>query len=155
MTPALARVELLVWRPANPRDPGDVATGWPEVLQVRVAASRWRLPGVALRAGEPVRAAAARVAYAVGLTLPAARSRVLSAHRQRATPGSPVRLTLVVDGGWVAASEVLLATSELASCRCRPAAHHRRWAHAETTNPATLDALRAALSHPAREKSQP
>ncbi|MFI2033006.1 hypothetical protein [Streptomyces buecherae] len=154
MTPALARVELLVWRPANPRDPGDLGAGWPEVLQVRAGVSPWRLPGVALRVGEPVRAAAARVAYAVGRTLPA-RAPVLSAHRQRATPGSPVRLTLVVDGGWVAASEVPLPTGELASCRCQPATHHRRWAHAETTNPATLDALRAALSHPAREESQP
>ncbi len=71
MTPALARVELLVWRPANPGDPDDLAACWPEVLQVRAGASPWRLPGVALRAGEPVRAATARVAYAVGLTLPA------------------------------------------------------------------------------------
>ncbi|MBC3982294.1 hypothetical protein H8N01_06895 [Streptomyces sp. AC536] len=154
MTPALARVELLVWRPANPGDPGDLAAGWPEVLQVRAGASPWRMPGVALRAGEPVRAAAARIAYAIGLTLPA-RARVLSAHRQRATPGIPVRLTLVVDGGWVAPPEVPSPAGMLASCRCHPATHHRRWAHAATTNPATLDALRAALSHPVRENSQP
>ncbi|MEU3963892.1 hypothetical protein AB0F42_29510 [Streptomyces buecherae] len=55
----------------------------------------------------------------------------------------------------MAAPEVPSPGGTLAPCRCQPATHHRRWAPAETTHPATVDALRAALSHPVRENSQP
>ncbi|MFE6778598.1 hypothetical protein [Streptomyces sp. NPDC057702] len=158
MSAAVARVDLLVWRPADADAPGDLSAGWPRVLQVRAGDAPWRLPGVLLRPGEPVRDAAARVAYALGLGLPP-RCRVLVAHRQLAASGQPVRLTFVLDGGWVGGSEVALAEGELSPCRCRRVVHRRRWAPAGSAGSAAIDALRVAVSLPAsapvREESHP
>ncbi|MFE6778247.1 hypothetical protein [Streptomyces sp. NPDC057702] len=94
-------VHLLVWRPVDPGRPLDVSRSWPRVLQV-TRGGRPAPPGVLLRPGEPVPAAAARVATALGLH-PPARHRVLAVDQYPAESGPNEELSLILDGGWLGA----------------------------------------------------
>lgn len=126
MTERQVRVRLLVWRPRDPDHPGDLSAGWPRVLQVRTGAGPWQVPSVLLRPGEPLMAAAARTAYALGLTLPNAH-RVLAIDQRAPTGREPEELIVIVDGGWVAEGDVRAADGP--RCACSPACpHQRRWA---------------------------
>ncbi|MFE6778535.1 hypothetical protein [Streptomyces sp. NPDC057702] len=126
------RVVLVVWKPRNAGDPGDVTTaGWPHVLQVQLArdADVWEPPSAVVRPGEGVEVAAARVAGALGIGLPTMR-RVLAVDERPAAGGGPAELVLLVDGGWVTDADV----AEAADCLCaheRDCRHRRRWATAE------------------------
>lgn len=126
MTERHVRVTLLVWRPRDPEDPGDLTYGWPHVLQTRDAATPWQLPGVLLRPGERVMTAAGRAAYALGLVLPNAH-RVLAIDQHPAGPGRPEQLVIVVDGGWITDDDVPVAHTAATPCQhdCR---HASRWA---------------------------
>ncbi|MFD5000724.1 NUDIX hydrolase [Streptomyces buecherae] len=101
MTPRQTWVHLLVWRPVEPAQPFDVSRAWPRVLQVSGAAGTPAPPGVILRPDESIRAAAGRIATALGLrppTLP----RVLAVDQRPAEGDFPEELSLIVDGGWLA-----------------------------------------------------
>ncbi|MFE6777138.1 hypothetical protein [Streptomyces sp. NPDC057702] len=126
------RVVLLLWKPRVESDPGDVTTaGLPYVLQVQLSddATRWEPPGVVVRPGEPVSAAAARVADALGIVLPNVR-RVLALDERPAAPGLPAETVLLVDGGWCTDADAV----EVPPCPCaheRGCQHRRRWVTAE------------------------
>ncbi|QKW52062.1 hypothetical protein [Streptomyces buecherae] len=126
------RVVLLLWKPRVESDPGDVTTaGWPHVLQVQLSddATRWEPPGVVVRPGEQVTAAAARVATALGLAPPNLR-RVLAVDERPASPGAPAEIVLLMDGGWCTDADLV----EAPACLCvhdRHCRHRRRWATAE------------------------
>ncbi|MBB5934318.1 hypothetical protein [Streptomyces zagrosensis] len=136
------RVRLMVWRPLTPDDPGDVSGGMPQVLLTRDDTNPWQVPGVILRPGELLVSAAERIASALGLELPR-NHRVLATDFRR-----PERMTLVVDGGWVAGRDERLAAGELSPCTCHAAPHHRRWAPSEDLDDVMRRALRAAVSLP-------
>ncbi|MEU3960674.1 hypothetical protein AB0F42_12750 [Streptomyces buecherae] len=123
------RVTLLVWKPVNADAPGDVAAGWPQVLQVRDGAGPWQAPSVVLRGGELVMGAAERVAHALGLTLPNVH-RVLAVDQRPAARGRPGEVVLVVDGGWVAGEDAEVTGGGADSC-AHAGRHRRRWASAD------------------------
>ncbi|MFE6775357.1 hypothetical protein [Streptomyces sp. NPDC057702] len=107
--PRELRVELLVWRPADPAAPLDLSRSWPRVLQVARDGGAGP-PGVIVRPGEPVRAAAGRAATALGLR-PPPEPRLLAVDQQPDEGAYPEQLSLIVDGGW-------LGAGDLASCDC-------------------------------------
>ncbi|MFE6778344.1 hypothetical protein [Streptomyces sp. NPDC057702] len=133
MTGRQVRVTLLVWRPRDPARPGDLAAGWPHVLQVRDGGGPWQVPSVLLRPGEHVTAAAGRVSDALGLTPPNAH-RVLAVDQQPLVGSEPEELTIIADGGWVTDDDVSVAPATRCprdhACRHahRHGVHRRRWA---------------------------
>ncbi|GAA4682584.1 hypothetical protein [Streptomyces youssoufiensis] len=100
MTSRQTWVHLLVWRPVEPARPLDVSRAWPRVLQVAGGGAP-APPGVILRPDESIRAAAGRVATALGLRPPAL-PRVLAVDQRPAEGDCPEELSLIVDGGWLA-----------------------------------------------------
>ncbi len=140
------RVVLVLWKPRVESYPGDVTTaGWPHVLQVQLSADAtgWEPPGVVVRPGERVTAAAARVAAALGLALPNLH-RVLAVDERPALPGVPAEIALLMDGGWSTDADLV----EAPACLCvhdRDCWHRRRWATAEEAC-ATDAALAVGLS---------
>lgn len=126
------RVVLLLWKPRIADAPTDVTTaGWPHVLQVQLARDRtlWEPPGVVVRPGEQVLAAAERIASALGTALPNLH-RVLAIDERPAASGHPAELVLLVDGGWCTDEDAVTAPA----CLCpheRDCQHRRRWVTAE------------------------
>ncbi|MFE6776414.1 hypothetical protein [Streptomyces sp. NPDC057702] len=139
------RVNVLVWRPRDPRAPGDLAAGWPRVLQVRSARTVWQVPGVVLRPYESVMAAAGRAAYALGLELPTVH-RALTIDQRPALGRHPEQLVIVVDGGWTDGEDVRVVSGSRFP-RSAGCLYECRWAEAEdlAEEIAVATALSAAL----------
>ncbi|MFE6775399.1 hypothetical protein [Streptomyces sp. NPDC057702] len=131
-------VHLLVWRPVDPADPLDVSRSWPRVLQV-VRDGVASPPGVVLRPGEALPAAAARVADALGLRPPPEPLRLLALDQRPPENGQAEQVDLVFDGGW-------LATDDLPPCDDCGQGHTAWTPMREVSRVALIHAFRSLLT---------